>query len=222
MWIINRKGFLKRTEIPEKAKKTLRIAVDFDGVVTNPHKRKKIELNRLGYSVSEAQSSRDYCVNVLKISIYEYRKAATRANVKGLLDIPLEKDAKKALNCLRDEGIQVYLVTSRMDDELKPLALYLRKHDLKVSGFLNSNEKSKIEVLLRLQADLYIDDSISKIFSVINDADYLKGLSHCHCCLFRNEANEYIKISKRDGIDIVSSWKEIVLKALEMTNELKE
>ncbi len=216
---IHSKKLLNKSVILAKTGKTVRLAIDFDGVVTNPHKMKAIELNRLGYSVTEYQSSRDYCTNVLKIPLDIYRRAANSINVDKLMDVPVEDEAQKVIKRLNEEEIEIFLVTSRMDDEIVPIRAYLEKYHISVDGILNSSEQSKIDCLRDIQPDIYIDDSLAKIISVISNISANCILSKCQCLLYENEANRSPH-GKEKCIDNVSSWNDILFLALEIKKEL--
>lgn len=56
------------------------IAVDFDGVITNPHRFKAEELARLGYPVKPSETEREYCISQMHVPVEIYERAAYAAN----------------------------------------------------------------------------------------------------------------------------------------------
>ncbi len=147
------------------------VAVDFDGVITNPHNIKAEELTRLGYPVGPTETEREYCVHKAHVPLGVYECAAHVANCTRLMEMPLEIGAKATIGILVACGFQLVIVTSRREDEIPPMLKYLLANDITVNDIINTGRKSKTPVLRSLQPILYVDDSPSKIQELVLGCD---------------------------------------------------
>jgi hypothetical protein len=180
------------------------IAVDFDGVVTNPHTLKSQEFQKRGYDISERQTDRNYCLNVRDIEKANYEAVSHAVNVSRLDQVPIRDEAAEGLQQLVDEGLYPVLVTSRHDEEIPPMLEYVRKHRLPVSEYLNTGRDPKIGAARTLGACIIVDDSLSKLERFVEEEEGERTL-----IFFQNEANSYVE-SIPEEVYAVDGWDALV------------
>lgn len=160
-------------------------AFDFDGVVTNPHDIKSQELIRLGYNIPPKHTERFYCVEKLGVPLEIYERAAYKANIVRLLEVPLEKGARDVLAKLARENVNLVIVTSRTQPEVESLQAYLQINEIEVDHIINTERRSKLEAIRTISPIMYVDDSPSKL------KDLLQLKESCSLFLYRNVANSH-------------------------------
>ena len=218
-WIQNKnlEFELKNLEINTKNN----IALDFDGVITNPISLKKEYLTNKGYTISTQITTKKEIIlemqNQKKISEQqankEYDEMIMYLYVDNMKEIPLFKDAKETINELNGAGRNVYIVTSRYNTnqryELKTALEYLKENEIKISGLINTNNKSKKDALKKIKPIIYVDDSLSKITEIYDDSDCLKiipELQNTKFYLFNSASNES---TLPNNIKTIHNWKQI-------------
>lgn len=179
------------------------VALDFDGVVTNPHALKSRVFQDRGYDITERQTDRNYCLNVRQMEKADYEDVSHTVNVERLDEVPLRDGAVSGLKRLIEEGFHPVLVTSRHDEEVPPMLEYIRTHELPVSEYLNTGREPKIEAARALGARTVVDDSLSKLERFIEDGEERTLI------FFRNEGNSYVE-SVPNEIQVVDGWDELV------------
>jgi uncharacterized HAD superfamily protein len=165
--------------------KRVSFAFDFDGVVTNPHEIKSQELIRIGYNVPPKHTERLYCVEKLGVPLEIYERAAYKANIVRLLEVPLEKGAHDVLARLARRNVSLVIVTSRTQPEVESLHTYLKINEIEVDHVINTDRRSKLEAIRTISPIMYVDDSPSKLKDLLQ----LKG--SCSLFLYRNVANNH-------------------------------
>lgn len=161
------------------------ITIDFDGVVTSPHRMKSKALKLLGYIVPPEHTDRKFISDNYDIPIDVYEEATFKVNCINLNDVPLETGALSAINEIKKLGFDIIIVTSRRDNEIKYVYDYLRLKGLDDIKVLNTNRKPKLVILKRLKPLLHLDDSLYKLMELedLRDEIYLM--------LLQNSANQY-------------------------------
>ena len=177
------------------------LGLDFDGVITNPHGFKSTELLNLGYDVPPEHTSREYCINKLRIPLSVYELATYNVNVVGLLDVPLAKNSKKVINKLY-KNIMIFIITSRKNDEVVAVKEYLKEKEIKYDRVYNTNRGPKLNILFRIKPIIFVDDTPIKL-------QELNDLNTCPLFLFRNVENQYYMNDagwREGGWDRIHSW----------------
>jgi len=183
------------------------VALDFDGVITSPHKLKTEYINQFGHNISEEESGYDACVRKKRIPEKDYAEASLRALTESIDKLPLQDnfmDNYKDIAKLEDTAI--YIVTSRDDSMLDHLSSYLDHHGIFVNGVFHTSSENKATVLRQIKADVFVDDSpyqISEILKMDN-----KIADACAMVLFRVKANEIEQSPDKRVIEI-SGWNEL-------------
>ena len=188
------------------------IATDFDGVITNPHELKAKELQKLGFSISPEETSRYYCIKINKIPEKIYESVTFKVNVSKLLSVPLEKKVKEVMDKILDADNMIFIVTSRYNHEMPSLFQYLDKNDLRCNGIINTCRNNKLDTLINLGPDIYIDDAPEKLYELFINPDNAKVhpmLIGCKLILYRNISNRYVKNLRAPIIEVRRGWEEI-------------
>lgn len=180
-------------------------AFDFDGVVTSPYNIKSQGLIRLGYNVPPKHTERLYCVEKRGVPLEIYERAAYRANIVRLLDVPLENGARRALARLATRNVNLVIVTSRTETEIESLRTYLNINQIEVHQIINTNRRSKLEAIRTISPIMYVDDLPSNLkdLSQLNDS--------CSLFLYRNVANRHWVLDDGQYNWLQGKWAEIEL-----------
>jgi len=180
------------------------IALDFDGVVTDPYKLKTFYLNEKGYNLSEEQSSALSCINK-GITKEDYEYATKKAFTSSPEILPLVPDFIEVFKRIKKlNQIKIFIITSRENDLLDHLKNFLGYHQIKVDGIINTNKKNKINDLIKIGARVFIDDSPFNFFQMLNGKKELK----IKWILFRNIQNKLEKKPSKEIVE-VGGWKEL-------------
>ena len=161
------------------------LALDFDGVITEPHYLKTQEFLKLGFDVLPEHTERDYCTKRLGIPLNVYEQASYNANVARLMEIPLAPGAQRALSNLVTQKVRLVIITSRTTDEVRDIVAYLTINKIRIDDIIHTNRESKVEALLSISPLMYVDDSPLKLEELV----LLKNW--CSLFLYRNVANDY-------------------------------
>lgn len=209
MYLKNERGkWILKTNICKNGGRFV-IVLDFDGIITNPHSMKSETFKRYGYDIKPAHTSRGYIINALKLKRKFYEKISYEVNIKNLDSVPLEKNSKEVIDKLyRDKRFLVFIVTSRRENEIKPVLRYLDKHQININGLFNTNRESKSKILKKLKPDIFVDDTISKIYNILSST-VKKELSNCTFILYGNITNKEDSQLKFNVIRVDGSWEEL-------------
>jgi|GEM_PF-1596034 uncharacterized HAD superfamily protein len=173
------------------------VAIDFDGVVTDPDELKSVAFAERGYDMDPTETSREYCLEVEDIPKDDYEWVSRTVNIEWLQQVPLQDGASKGLVRLAESGFHPIIVTSRYDEELESMVEYIQQHNLAVAGYTNTNRNSKLDTVRRLNAEAFIDDSYYK-FEELIESEY----SSTDLFFFRNASNQYIDSHRSDVVEI--------------------
>ncbi len=196
---------IENEKISEIIKDKFVVALDFDGVVTNPHELKTQYINELGYSITPEQCGRYTCINVLRIPLNDYEKGSIRSYTETPVKLPLEKIFIKNFNKLKNlEEIAIFFVTSRYDDMLHHLHEYTKYHKIKVDGIINTENKNKTQALKLINPKIFIDDSPKKLSEILEKEP--KFYEKCSLILYRNIANKIKTNPNKKYIYEVDNW----------------
>lgn len=161
------------------------VALDFDGVITDPHSLKSRELKLLGHDIPPEHTERFYCTQRRAVPMEAYEQAAYNANISKLLEVPPEHGAVGALTRLKQQNARLVVVTSRYESETGNIQSYLALHEITVDDIFHTDRKSKYDIVRLLTPVLYIDDSPGKLMDLLPLRDVTSLF------LFRNVANGY-------------------------------
>jgi hypothetical protein len=180
------------------------MALDFDGVITNPHALKVATMRRLGYPVSEQQSARETCVRDRFVPLEIYERAVFEVNVEKLLQVPLADGAEFALRNLAAR-CQLVVVTRRRDDEVTPVLRYVVFHGLPISVVINTARESKLLVLNVLSPKVYVEDSWDEMQNWIRSP-----IASCIPIYFVHTANQLFLTQLTKGVKAARGWHEVL------------
>lgn len=62
-----------------------------------------------------------------------------------------------------EAGDEIYIVTTRMDEDMQEVRDFVEKYKLPVIGIYNTNFSWKRNTLKRLQIDLHYDDNVEEL-----------------------------------------------------------
>lgn len=181
------------------------IALDFDGVITDPYKLKTFYLNEKGYRLKENECSVISCLNK-GVSKEDHEYASQKAFTTEPRNLPLEKDFLKYFNKINDlNEIKIFILTSRNEGMLKHLEEYLRYYQIKVDGVVNTKNKNKSESLIKIKANIFVDDSPFKLWQILKENNNI----NCKLILYRNVQNSLEKKPSSKVIE-VNGWEELI------------
>jgi len=191
------------------------IAIDFDGVITDPHKAKADAFTAAGYDLSPTETSRRYCVEKKGIPEETYEKIVRDININKLNQIPLREGVREGLEIFTNAGYCPIVVTSRYDEEVGPMLQYIRKNDLDIYGYINTNRMPKRRSIAGLSPKIFIDDSQKKLKPILEEKSN-------NVCLFyfKNNGNIQTNMTISD-IRIVDNWYNFVRWTLYMSRYIK-
>lgn len=190
------------------------VAIDFDGVITNPHKIKAEALSTAGFDITPAETSREYCVKRNQIPEETYEQIINALYTKRTDEIPLRKGAKSGLEKLTTAGLTPVVVTSRNDDEAESMVQYINQHDLDVYGYINTRRGPKRDLIVELGAQAFIDDSQQKLTPLLETQP-----SQVDIYYFQNDGNRRIEPTHND-ILVIDCWSEFVRRVVESSKRV--
>ncbi|MBW2981173.1 hypothetical protein KY360_07190 [Candidatus Woesearchaeota archaeon] len=197
-------SFIKKNNLEKK----FVIALDFDGVISDPYILKTKYINEYGYNITEEQCGYDACIRKLGIKEKNYKSALERAYLADPKILPLQEGFKgnfPKLKRLKDAVL--ILVTSRYNYMIKHLENYLKFNKIKVDGIFHTELKNKISILRKGFVDVFVEDSpfkLKQIFDKLNSKNR-KFFNSCTFILYRNKQN-YIEKNPNKGIIEVKDW----------------
>ncbi len=181
------------------------IALDFDGVITNPHNMKSQEFTKRGYNIPAHHTEREYCIEKYGIPLEIYKEVSFEVNCTRLKEVPLEKGVIRSLDYLIKHNFKIVIVTSRMNNEIEYVNKYLKSHNINISQIFNTNQETKMNVIENLRPVLFVDDSFYKV------RDICGSKIKTNIFLFRNIANShYMEIVKNYEIHY-GNWDDIII-----------
>lgn len=140
------------------------IGCDFDGTITAPYHIKSEELFKQGYKVSPQNTDRESCLSS-GIDIGAYERATYNANVKRLIEIPLEKDAYDIISKINRKH-SLIIITSREKNNREIVEKYLDFNEISYDEIFFTDNKDKSEIIKKVNCNLYIDDTLHKMINV--------------------------------------------------------
>ena len=145
------------------------IAIDFDGVISNPYGIKLKILKKMGYDVSIDQITYGGCVKSGIVSEVDYKYANKIALNAGHDLVILEQDFLFYYKKLLKLPFKYYIVSSRNDIDMKVLKSIIKYYDIKFDGIINTNNKNKYFSLLDINASILIEDNSFFIEEIVNE-----------------------------------------------------
>jgi len=192
------------------------VAIDFDGVITSPHRQKAEAMTDAGYETKPKESSRDYATKVKGVPLDIYEEATYSVNIDNLIDVDMEEGVKEVLSELDgNSDVALVVVTSRRDHELESVLGYITHNKLPLHYVLHTNRAHKVDAIKRLNPKIFIEDTISKINPLIEDEVIKQRIEtgEFNILYFQNHANIYEESNKY--VQDVDSWKEIKEKIID-------
>ena len=187
------------------------IALDFDGVITNPHKIKAEYLKKINPHITEEKTSRKACLES-GMKKEEYEKESIRAYTESPEKLPLEEGFIENFLKIRNKAnIAIFILTSRYNEMLKHLEEYLKYHKIKIDGVINTQSENKLIGLKEINAKIFVEDVPSKLREILEKDN--KILNECLFVLYRNVSNRKDK-KPHEKIIEVKNWGEL-LKVIE-------
>jgi hypothetical protein len=186
-----------------------RVALDFDGVITDPHALKGSAMRRYGYDVSDGDSAREICVPSGILPLHVYEKATREVNVSRLLDVPPAPGALEAIRELAELAL-VVIVTAREDDEVECVLRYLDSHEIPVSFVLNTSRGSKKAILQELAPRVYVED-----FSGEFTGWDREPVTNCMPIYFTHIANRPFADGPGGMVKVADGWREVLALAVD-------
>lgn len=185
------------------------ICLDFDGVFINPAIIKSQRLQEAGYNIKPECSSRKECLNK-GVPIKEYTMISSLVASNHIMDSPIEKNCINIINWIQNY-LDIYVVTSRSELEIKPLLDFIIFHKIKINGVAYVGDDNKLNALSVLKPIIYIDDSLDKLLDLlVNDfAEVSSSISKCDLFLYSNNTNKSEIIGKNTPISIINGWLKI-------------
>jgi len=183
------------------------IAIDFDGVISNPYHLKLKYLREYGYNISINQTPYGQCVKTGIVNEKHYKTANQKALSAGPNRVVLEMGFLKCYEKLLELPCQYFIVTSRNDKDMKPLHNILNYHKIKFDGIINTNNQNKYYTLCDISADVFIEDNahfLQKVLRLLKE-DLKNNL---HIIYYVNQANKNEKIIE-PKVKQIESWENI-------------
>lgn len=187
------------------------IALDFDGVVSNPYKLKVKYINELGYQITEKESGYDCCVRNGNVKEEDYQFGYRKALLEKPSQIPLQAGFKNTYLRIRQLKSKIYIITARSNDMIKNLKEYLNHYNIIVDGIINTCNKSKLDSLVEIKPVLFIDDSpfiMNQILEKREDIEYRCFFNTCKLILLRIPSNVVEPVHDK-GIYEAESWNDV-------------
>ena len=140
----------------------------------------------------------------------EYTVISSLVASDHIMDSPIEKNCINTINWMQNH-LDIYIVTSRSELEIKPLLKFITFHKIKINGVAYVGNDNKLNVLSVLKPIIYIDDSLDKLLNLLVD-DFTKVsslISKCELFLYSNNTNKSEIINKNTPISIINGWSKI-------------
>lgn len=189
------------------------VALDFDGVITNPHALKAAAMRRLGYPVSEHQSARKTCVYDCLVPLEIYERATFEVNVENLLQVSLADGVDSALRNLATRA-HLVVVTRRRDNEVVPVLDYVEFYDLPISAVVNTVRESKLPILSVLSPKIYVEDSWDEIRNWLQSP-----VAYCVPIYLVHTANQFHTAWLANDVQVAKGWREVLEIASQVLND---
>ncbi len=198
------------------------IAIDFDGVFTDPHHMKAAEINKRGYTITAGQTDGRFCIGSACVKQEDYEQASHRVLTELLHHVPLAPHVKEVLARLKSlPQAKVFIVTGRHDSMMGGVISYLEAHELRVDGVINTKNASKKQALIDLGAHLFVEDTPIRVYDLFEDEDctLLSPGLRCDVYLFRHIANTFEE-KPRGSVGLVLDWQDLYRKAHSQSQQL--
>lgn len=183
------------------------IAIDFDGVISNPYGIKLKILKKMGYDVSMDQITYGGCVKSGIVSEADYKYANKMALNAGPHLVYLEQDFLFYYKKLLKLPYKYFIVSSRNDIDMKVLQSIIQHYDIKFDGIINTNNKNKYFSLLDINASILIEDNSFFIEEIINELKKNKK-NKIKIVYYKNSVNSNEELNSK-YIKSLQGWKNV-------------
>jgi len=184
------------------------IAIDFDGVISNPYHLKLKYLQEFGYNISLNQTTYGQCVKNGIVKEEHYKIANQRALAAGPESVFLERDFIKYYKKLLNLPFDLFIITSRSDSDMDVLHKILDYHSIKLAGVINTNNHNKYDALCDISADIFIEDNSFFIMEIIKAISLNNNDNNMQIVFYINEVNVNESINNSSIIE-VQGWKKL-------------
>src|SRR3989344_672329 len=197
---------VKNSIILNRIKNKFVIVLDFDGVITAPYELKVKYLNKLGYNLSNNNCSRDSCL-AIGIRERDYEKASIHAYTSPPDVLPLEEGFLENFSKIRNlPNVLIFILTSRYDSMMGHMEEFLKYHNIKVDGVINTNNLEKYISLKDFGAKVFVEDTLSKIKQIT--IGWPDVFENCNLIFFKNAQNNLDK-NNDERVGEVFGWKDL-------------
>ena len=183
----------------------MRIGLDIDDTITNSsdvflsYARKYNRQKHINYSIISDTLDQTKAFGWNDNNKEEFKELYLK---KILLETKPKKDVKHVLKRLKNSGINIYLISSRNDNEINDMFNFTKEW-LKLNEivydelFVNVNDK--LPICRKCKLDIFIDDNFQTCNNIFNNSN-IKVLMY----------NTKYNINFSSNIMRVSNWKEIL------------
>jgi uncharacterized HAD superfamily protein len=195
--------------LENNTKKGVTICLDFDGVIVDPAELKSRFLKKAGFQINPEESSRQKCL-ARNVPLNQYREISSLVATQHLMEMPIEDGAIEGIRQLIETN-EIYIVTSRNTEETKAVIEFIEYHNISVDGIVSVNDRSKLNALAVIEANYFLDDSLSKLLALIDETTWqvVRTLGKCKLLLYKNITNKDDSLSGTP-IKKVKLWENIV------------
>lgn len=146
------------------------ICLDFDGLYADVYRIRHQLLQEAGFALPLEAANYELAVRQGSVPAARYNDISKRAHLTPVNEMPQVEHSATMHAQLRTLGQPMYIVTSRTDDMMEHLILFLVHYDIRVDGVVNVNLATKSASLAQLGCALYIDDSVWKLVAIEQEA----------------------------------------------------
>ena len=183
------------------------LALDFDGVISNPYHLKLKYINDFGYNIQLNECTYGLCVKTNKVDPLHYKIANEKALSAEPDKIKLVDGFLKYYYLLQRFSVKTFIVTSRSDHQMNSLIDIIDSYNLKFYDIINTNGRNKIEALTLISADSFVEDN--SFFIPSGKKFYASKISkNISFIYYVNEINVNEKLND-PRIKKIHSWKSL-------------
>lgn len=181
------------------------LALDFDGVISNPYHLKLKYINDFGYNIKMNECTYGLCVKTNKVDPHHYKVANEKALNSGSDKIKLVDGFLEHYNLLQRFPLKIYIITARSNYQMNSLIDILDFYNLKFYDIINTNGRSKIEALSLISADTFVEDNSFFLSQVVKEFYAIKKSKDINFVYYKNEMNVNEKLDD-PRIKTVNNW----------------
>ncbi|MDP3727969.1 MAG: hypothetical protein Q8R18_00805 [bacterium] len=186
---------------------TIHVALDFDGCIAiGEHVKIKYakEYHKININPRTCMSETYPLGSVM------YKQLMDKVTVQHMDEYILDPHCKEVLNALCKESFRFTIITSRANQSLEACKIFVKKHHLPIEAIYGTNDQAKADMCRKIHARAIIDDSLKKLFELID--------TPVHLFFLEREWNTHENTGKglKGQISSISVWSEFAQKLREM------